>query len=120
MTENMDNGCSQRDSAEHKGYAEASRSFHRIWKERDSAQPKLLEAILNTDNLNRAYKRVKANKGAAGIDSMTVKEVLSYLKEHGKELTERIGRGKYTPSPVRRVEIPKSDGGGCESLAYQP
>ncbi len=112
MTENIeDNGYPQRDSAEHKGYAEASRSFNRIWKERDSAQPKLLEAILNKDNLNRAYKRVKANKGAAGIDGMTVEEALPYLKEHGKELTERISRGKYTPSPVRRVEIPKPDGG---------
>ena len=111
MTENMNNGCSQRDSAEHEGYAKASRSFHRIWKERDSAQPKLLEAILHKDNFNRAYKRVKANKGAAGIDGMTVEEALLYLKEHQQELTDRIYRGKYTPSPVRRVEIPKPDGG---------
>lgn len=111
MTENMNNGCSQRDSAEHEGYAKASRSFNRIWKERDSAQPKLLEAILNKDNFNRAYKRVKANKGAAGIDGMTVEEALPYLKEHQQELTERIYRGKYTPSPVRRVEIPKPEGG---------
>ena len=51
MTENTrDSGCSQRDSAEHEGYAKASRSFNRIWKERDSAQPKLLEAILYKDN----------------------------------------------------------------------
>ena len=111
MTENMSNGCSQRDSAEHEGYAKASRSFNRIWKERDSAQPKLLEAILYKDNLNRAYKRVKANKGAAGVDGMTVEEALPYLREHQKELTDRIYRGKYTPSPVRRIEIPKPDGG---------
>ena len=111
MTENMNNGCSQRDSAEHEGYAKASRSFNRIWKERDSAQSKLLEAILYKDNFNRAYKRVKANKGAAGIDGMTVEEALPYLKEHQQELTNRIYRGKYTPSPVRRVEIPKTDGG---------
>ena len=111
MTENMNNGYSQRDSAEHEGYAKVSRSFNRIWKERDSAQPKLLEAILYKDNLNRAYKRVKANKGAAGIDGMTVEEALPYLREHQKELTDRIYRGKYTPSPVRRVEIPKPDGG---------
>ena len=111
MAENMDNGCSQRDSAEHKGYAKASRSFNQIWKERDSAQPKLLEAILYKDNFNRAYKRVKANKGAAGIDGMTVEEALPYLREHQQELTERIYKGKYTPSPVRRVEIPKPDGG---------
>ena len=111
MTENMNNGCSQRDSAEHEGYAKASRSFNQIWKERDSAQPRLLEAILYKDNLNRAYKRVKANKGASGIDGMSVDEALPYLKEHQQELTDRIYRGKYTPSPVRRVEIPKPDGG---------
>ena len=116
MTENMNNGCSQRDNAEHEGYAKASRSFNRIWKERDSAQsglaqPKLLEAILYKDNFNRAYKRVKANEGKPGIDGMTVEEALPYLREYQKELTDRILRGKYTPSPVRRVEIPKPDGG---------
>ena len=112
MAENIEiNGCLQRDSAEHEGYAKASRSFNRIWKERDSAQPKLLETILHKDNLNRAYKRVKANKGAAGIDGMTIEEALPYLKEHQQELINRILRGKYTPSPVRRVEIPKPDGG---------
>ena len=111
MTENMNNGCSQRDSAEHEGYAKASRSFNRIWKERDSAQPRLLEEVLYKDNLNRAYKRVKANKGAAGVDGMSVDEALPYLKEHQQELTDQIYRGKYTPSPVRRVEIPKPDGG---------
>ena len=99
MTENIENnGCSQRDSAEHEGYAKASRSFNRIWKERDSAQPKLLEAILYKDNFNR----VKENKGAPGIDGMTIEEVLPYLKEHQRELTNYIYRGKYTPSPVRR------------------
>ena len=111
MTENTNSGCSQRDSAEHEGYVKASRSFNRIWKERDSAQPKLLEAILYKDNFNRAYKRVKANKGKHGIDGMTVEEALPYLREHQKELTDRILKGKYTPSPVRRVEIPKPDGG---------
>ena len=112
MAENIENnGCSQRDSAEHEGYVKARRSFNLIWKERDSAQPKLLEAILHKDNFNRAYKRVKANKGAPGIDGMTIEEALPYLQEHQQELTNRIYRGKYTPSPVRRVEIPKPDGG---------
>ena len=98
MAENIENnGCSQRNSAEHEGYAKASRSFNRIWKERDSAQPRLLEAILYKDNFNRAYKRVKANKGAPGIDGMTIEEALPYLKEHQQELTDRIYRGKYTP-----------------------
>ena len=112
MAENIENnGCSQRDNAEHEGYAKVSRSFNRIWKERDSAQPRLLEAILHKDNLNRAYKRVKANKGAPGIDGMTIDDALLYFKEHQQEFTDRIYRGKYTPSPVRRVEIPKPDGG---------
>ena len=112
MAENIENnGCSQRDNAEHEGYVKASRSFNRIWKERDSAQPRLLEAILYKDNFNRAYKRVKANKGAPGIDGMTIEEALPYLKEHQQEITDRIYRGKYTPSSVRRVEIPKPDGG---------
>ena len=112
MAENIENnGCSQRDNAEHEGYVKASRSFNRIWKERDSAQPRLLEAILYKDNFNRAYKRVKANKGAPGIDGMTIEEALPYLKEHQQEITDRIYRGKYTPSPVRRATIPKPDGG---------
>ncbi len=70
-----------------------------------------MEKILAKDNFNRAYKRVKANKGAPGIDGMTVEEALPYLREHQKELCDRIYRGKYTPSPVRRVEIPKPNGG---------
>ena len=110
--ENISNdGCSQRDSAEHKGYVRAHRSFNRIWKERDSAQPDLLEKILDRDNLNRAFKRVKANKGAPGVDGMSIDETLAWLKEHNHELLNRIRRGKYTPKPVRRVEIPKPDGG---------
>ena len=109
-TENRES-CSQRDSAERKGYVRAHRSFNRIWKERDSAEPDILGKILDKDNLNRAYKRVKANKGAPGVDGMTIEAALSWLKEHNHELTEKIRRGKYTPSPVRRVEIPKPDGG---------
>ena len=103
--------CLQRDSAERKGYVRAHRSFNRIWKERDSAEPDILGKILNKDNLNRAYKRVKANKGAPGVDRMTIEEAFGWLKEHNHELTERIRKGHYTPSPVRRVEIPKPDGG---------
>ena len=108
--ENNDS-CSQRDSAERKGYVRAHRSFNRIWKERDSAEPDILGKILDKDNLNRAYKRVKANKGAPGVDGMTIEEAKEWLKENHKDLTDRIRRGKYTPSPVRRVEIPKPDGG---------
>ena len=96
-TENIES-CSQRDSAERKGYVRAYRSFNRIWKERDNAQPNLLEEILDKGNLNRAFKRVKANKGAPGIDGITVEEMGAYLRENQKELIERIRKGKYTPT----------------------
>ena len=105
------NGYLQRDSAEHEEYAGVQRSYSLIWEERNSAQPKLLERIMDKDNLNRAYKRVKANKGAAGVDGMTVDEMLPYFRENQKEWIERIYNGKFTPSPVKRVEIPKPDGG---------
>lgn len=71
----------------------------------------LLERILHRNNLNAAYKRIKRNGGAAGIDGMTVDEMLPYLKEHGDELVQSIRGGWYKPKPVRRVEIPKPDGG---------
>ena len=109
--ENKKESCSQRDSAERKGYVRAHRSFNRIWKERDGAEPDILGKILDRDNMNRAYKRVKANGGAPGIDGMTIEAALPWLKEHKDELIGRIKRGKYTPSPVRRVEIPKPNGG---------
>jgi group II intron reverse transcriptase/maturase len=71
----------------------------------------LLERILSRDNLNLAYKRVKANKGSHGVDGMTVDELLPLLKQHGGSLKQRIRAGEYQPQPVRRVEIPKPDGG---------
>nr|MBK5234730.1 hypothetical protein [Clostridium sp.] len=71
----------------------------------------LLEQILSKDNMNKAYKRVKANKGSHGIDGMTVDELLQYLKEHGQELRQSLLESRYRPLAVRRVEIPKPDGG---------
>ena len=106
-----DRDCPLGDSAEHKVQAEVRRSFRSIWKERDGAELELLEEILERDNLNRAFKRVKARKGAPGVDGMTVDEMGAYLKGNKDELIVRIKRGKYTPDPVRRVEIPKADGG---------
>ena len=78
--------------------------------EKDGAES-LLERVLHRDNLNAAYKRVKQNGGAAGVDGMTVDEMLPYLKEHKEVLLASIRNGKYKPQPVRRVEIPKPDGG---------
>ena len=72
---------------------------------------KLLEKILEPGNLNLAYKRVKANKGSHGVDGMSVDELLPFLKQNGKLIKQSILEGTYRPSPVRRVEIPKPDGG---------
>jgi group II intron reverse transcriptase/maturase len=70
----------------------------------------LLEQIVSSENLNRAYKRVKRNKGTGGIDGMGVDELLQYLKDNGEEIRESILAGKYRPAPVRRVEIPEDNG----------
>ena len=102
-------GCLQRDRAEHEEYAGVRSVGVQEVKEQDGAE--LLERILNRENLNRAYKRVRANKGAPGIDGMTVEEALPWLREHREELLESIRAGKYKPQPVRRKEIPKREGG---------
>ena len=104
-------GCPQRDSTECEGYVGARSVVRPENEERAGRAPEFLEKILDRDNLNRAYKRVKANKGAPGVDGMTVEAALPWLKEHGKELMESIRQGKYKPDPVRRKEIPKPDGG---------
>lgn len=71
----------------------------------------LLEEILSRENMQLAYKRVKANKGASGIDGITIDEIDSYLKENWVNIRDKIRRRKYKPKPVRRVEIPKPNGG---------
>lgn len=76
------------------------------WKEN------LLELILRKENLDKAYLRVKSNKGAGGIDEMQVDDLCQYLKENQTELTQQIRGGKYKPNPVRHVEIPKEEPNG--------
>ena len=71
----------------------------------------LLEEILSRDNMMRAYKRVVANKGASGVDGITTEEVRQYLIENWENIREQIRNRKYKPQPVRRVEIPKPNGG---------
>lgn len=70
----------------------------------------LFEKIIDRNNLNEAFKRVKANKGSHGVDGMKVDELLQYLKENGDSLRQSLVEGSYKPNPVRRVEIPKPDG----------
>ena len=71
----------------------------------------LLEEILSRDNMRLAYKKVKANRGASGIDGITIEEIDDYLKENWGNIRDKIRKRKYKPKPVRRVEIPKPDGG---------
>ena len=70
-----------------------------------------MDEVLSKDNLNQAYLQVTRNKGASGIDNMTCEEVKDYLKVHGNELISQIKSREYKPLPVRRVEIPKPNGG---------
>jgi RNA-directed DNA polymerase len=71
----------------------------------------LLQAVLASDNLARAWKRVKSNKGAPGMDGVTVQDWPAYARENWPALREQIKDGRYEPQAVRRVEIPKPDGG---------
>ena len=71
----------------------------------------LMEQILSKDNLNTAYLQVVRNKGAAGVDGMEYTELAEYLLENGEIIKEQMRTRKYKAQPVRRVEIPKPDGG---------
>jgi len=82
----------------------------KLEKEPNNRQ-KLMEEIFDRNNLNTAYLQVKRNNGAPGVDGMEVSEILGYLQERGKSMIEELLTGTYKPKPVRRVTIPKSDGG---------
>src|SRR5690606_22899996 len=71
----------------------------------------LMEAILNTGNVSEAWKRVKANRGAAGVDGVTVDDFPELFRERWPQLRGELANGTYVPSPVRRVEIDKPGGG---------
>jgi len=79
--------------------------------ERPAGTTRLMEEICDRENMEEALRRVKANKGSAGIDGMTVGGIADYLKQHWPAVRERLLNGTYKPNPVRRVEIPKPDGG---------
>jgi len=72
---------------------------------------RLMEEVIERENLKEALKRVKANKGSPGVDGMTVGELPDYLKRNWAAIREQLLGGAYKPQPVRRVEIPKPDGG---------
>ena len=112
-------GYLQRVSAEQKENAEVS-NHSRIAENNDTITyfqtDKLMEQTLHPDNLNKAYKRVKSNKGAGGVDGMSVDELLTFLKDNKKQLVQKLMEGKYKPKPARRVEIPKETKGEFRKL----
>lgn len=105
--------CRRKDRAEPEGYV-GGQTYMRITENNitnvDRPQHGLLEEILSPTNLNKAYRRVKGNNGACGMDGMGADELLTYFSSHKDEILESILRGKYRPNPVRRVEIPKDNG----------
>lgn len=108
----------QNDSAERESYEGAQTLIGMVGDDLVEVQlmsDRMLEYILTPDNLNRAYRQVKANKGSGGIDKMDVEHLLPYLRSHKVEIVESLLDGKFRPSPVRRVEIPK-DGGKMRQL----
>ena len=79
--------------------------------ERPANTSRLMEEICERTNLKEALRQVRGNKGSAGVDRMTVDQLGDYLKQHWPDIREQLLNGTYEPKPVRRVEIPKPDGG---------
>ena len=79
--------------------------------ERPSEDEGLMERVVERDNLFRALKQVQSNGGSPGMDGMTVEELAPYLKEHWPRLKQALLEGTYQPQPVKRVEVPKPQGG---------
>ncbi len=105
--------CLQKNRAEPEGYVGGQTFIGMIEKNLTNTNPKvdeLLEQILGRANLNAAYLQVVGNGGACGIDKMGVESLGDYLREHKEELLASIKQGDYSPSAVRRVEIPKDNG----------
>src|SRR5580704_19279117 len=79
--------------------------------ENPASTNRLMEEVCERENLKEALRQVKANQGSAGVDGMTIGGISDYLKQHWPAIREQLLSGTYEPKPVRRVEIPKPDGG---------
>ena len=102
------------------GRAETESSEATNGRKSPASTDRLMEEVCERENLKEALRRVKANKGSAGVDGMTIGGLTNYLKQHWPAIRERLLNGTYEPKPVRRVEIRKPDGGECQSAASPP
>ena len=93
------------------GHAGAEPLMATTEPESPAATMHLMEEVCERENLVRAWQRVRDNKGAPGVDGMTIEDAKSYLREHWPDIRSQLLSGTYRPQPVRRVEIPKPDGG---------
>ena len=93
------------------GHPGAEPSVAMTASESPAATAHLMEEVCERENLVRAWQRVRGNKGAPGVDRMTVEDAKGYLREHWPDIRSQLLAGAYRPKPVRRVEIPKPDGG---------
>ena len=91
----------------------------RVTARREDSGPEaeqLVEAVVERENMRLALKQVERNKGAAGVDNMTVEQLRAYLREHWPGIKAELLAGEYQPQPVRKVEIPKAGGKGMRML----
>src|SRR5215472_6907108 len=93
------------------GYQGAEPFVAELAPESPALTEQLMEEVCNRENLVRAWKRVRQNKGSPGVDGMTVNDASDYLREHWPSIRSQLLDGTYQPQPVKRVEIPKPDGG---------
>ena len=93
------------------GGAEGGRTEHATELQNEPEALDLFECVLSRENMAMAWQQVKANRGAAGVDGMTIDEFPQFAREHWEEIREELRAGRYRPRAVRRVLIPKASGG---------
>src|SRR6266567_5470613 len=107
----LDFSCARTGEAREAGREETESSEAMSGTENPANTNRLMEEVCERENLKEALRRVKANKGSAGVDGITVGGITDYLKQNWPTIREQLLNGTYEPQPVKRVEIPKPDGG---------
>ena len=100
-----------RGEAPSRGYQGTERPVAKPAPERPACAEQLMEEVCDRANLVRAWKRVRSNRGSPGVDGITIEGAKAYLREHWPNIRSQLLSGTYQPQPVKRVEIPKPDGG---------